>query len=186
MPADGQAVIIQELAGPRATLTLAGSDRPKPRVEVPTELRARQFWMPGSGVATTHVMGTKEMPVQLEGRWANDFNRILGQGPEDLVALTRGIQSRGNRCLITWGTTISRLGRIEMFTPIYVRDKVINYRIVFQVDAALEPGNPFRTPKAVVAAQAIRRRIDEVATVLSVVKAALGADARLKARIRGG
>lgn len=167
MPADGQPVIIQELAGPGATLVLGGLDRPEPPLGVPTRQRSFQTWNPGSDEATVHVMGIAEDPIVLRGRFHDDFARVFGQSPEDQIQQARGLLQRLNRCSISWGTTIARFGRVTRVTPRYVRDSDIIYEIVFSVDGSNEPRGVVRPPPAAVAATNLRNALDTAVQRLS-------------------
>ena len=140
--ADGLPVIILELAPPFRTLKLGGRTRPKP-VRVGSEQRAVQTWYPGASKASTQVMGVREDPIVLEGRWDDPLGTILPQtnpfGAGVRVKTARGIQQGQNLCQLLWGTTIVRQGRIERFEVLYQKANRTDYRIVFAVDQANEP-----------------------------------------------
>jgi len=167
MPADGQPVIIQELAGPRATLVLGGRDRPAPNVGVGSKQRATQKYLPGSEEAVVHIMGTAEDPISLRGRFHDDFLRVFGQSPEDQVLQARGLLHRMNSCRLTWGTSIVRIGRVKAFVPTYVRDKVIDYEITFDVDLAEDQGGVFHAPPGAAAAANIRQSVNTAISIAS-------------------
>jgi hypothetical protein len=140
--ADGLPVVIIELAPPFRVLTLGGRTRPKP-IRVGSEQRAVQTWYPGSGKASTQVMGVREDPLIMEGRWDDPLGTILPQtnpfGAGVRVKLARGIQQGQNLCLCFWGTTIVKQGRLERFEVLFQKANRTDYRIVFAVDAANEP-----------------------------------------------
>lgn len=139
--ADGLPVIIQELAPPFRNLTLGGRTRPKP-IRVGSEQQSVQTWYPGAGKASTQVMGVREDPITMEGRWDDPLGTILPQvnpfGAGTRVKLARGLQQGQNLCQLMWGSTIVRQGRIKRFEVLYQKANRTDYRIVFEVDQANE------------------------------------------------
>lgn len=173
MPANGQAVTIQELDTPFATLRLDNMDAPAPKVEVGESHRTTQVWLPGVQEATTHKMGPQYAGITLQGRFHDDALRLLGQSPEDLVGVARGILRRGNRCRLRWGTTIVREGTMKDFKATFVKHDDIVYSIVFEVDRAIEPGvNLFRAPPRVAVAQSVRNALDTAFAAVAAAKTA--------------
>lgn len=132
MPADGLPVIITELAPPARILILAGRDAPKP-IRVVGSQRAIQTWYPGSQKASTQVMGTKEEPLVLRGRWDDPLSFIDG-GPARRIGLARGIMQGQNLCRLVWGDVIVRLGRISKVDILFQKQARTEYEIVFAVD----------------------------------------------------
>lgn len=138
--ANEQPVIIEELESPKALLVLAARNRPDPGVNVNMRRRSRQVWNPGSDVATTHDMGVAYDPITIKGRFRDDFLRLAGESPQDLVRQAQQICLRGQTCRLTWGDTIVRRGRLKSVEPAYVRADDIVYNFTFEVDAAEELG----------------------------------------------
>lgn len=133
MPADGLPVIITELAAPFRILLLAGRDAPKP-IRVVGSQRAIQTWYPGSQKASTQVMGTKEEPLVLRGRWDDPISTIVDGGPQRRIQLARGIMQGQNLCQLVWGDVIVRLGRISKVDILFQKTARTEYEIVFAVD----------------------------------------------------
>lgn len=139
--ADGLPVIIVELAPPFRVLTLGGRDRPKP-VRVGGSQQAVQTWYPGSSKASVQVMGVREDPIELAGRWDDPKGTILPQtnpfGAGTRVKVARGLMHGQSLCQLLWGTTIVRQGRVERVEILYQKANRVDYRIVFGVDQANE------------------------------------------------
>lgn len=136
--ADFLPVIIQELDPPFRSLPLGGRNRPKP-IKVGGEQKAIQTWYPGTTKASVQVMGTREDPIIMEGRWddpAGTLNPV--QGSRVRIATARGLMVGQNLCQLLWGTTIVRQGRLARFEVLYQRTNRVEYRIVFEVDQANE------------------------------------------------
>lgn len=168
---DGQPVIIQELTLPFATLVLAGKDRPNRRLGVATRQRGPQRHLPGADSAVVHVMGHAEEPMELVGKFYDDFARLFGQSPKDQVQQARGLLMRLNRCRLTWGDTIIRVGRVKQVNAQYVRHTVIPYTIVFEVDQAEEPRTVVRPSPGFTVAQNIISGINTVLDIATDVSA---------------
>lgn len=168
MPANGHAVVIHELEAPYDSLVLEGMDRPFQGVDAATAQIASVTRLPGSPEAVVHAMGVAEEPIVLEGRFHDNVLRIFGQSPEDQVSTVRGLVYRLHPCWMTWGTLITKLGRVSSFTPTYIRDNDIQYRITFDVDRAAEPRKVLRT-RAADEVGDVRRRIERLQNPLSDV-----------------
>lgn len=140
--ADGLPVIIQELAVPFRNLTLAGRSMPKP-VRVGAEQHAIQTWYPGAGKASAQVMGVREDPLILEGRWDDPAGTLLPQinpfGAGTRAKLARGLMEGQALCQLLWGTTIVVQGRVKRFEILYQKANRTDYRIVFEVDQSNSP-----------------------------------------------
>ena len=132
-------VQIIELAPPFRVLTFGARNQPKP-IRVGGEQRAVQTWYPGSQKASVQVMGTKEDPIILEGRWDDPAGTLipaLGAGVR--IALARGLMQGQNLCQLLWGSVIIRQGRVKRVSILYQKTDRTEFRIVFEVDQANEP-----------------------------------------------
>ena len=167
-PADGQPVIIEELTLGGAVLVLDGKDRPDPSVQVPTTQRSTQDWYPGRREALVQLMGVEEGQVTLTGLWHDDLKRLTTrEGPLEILQQARGILARMRPCRLVWGSAIRRNGRLVAVTPTFIRDRVIEYELVFEVDRALE--NYDQVPHNARAAnlREVRSRADRVFRTVS-------------------
>ncbi len=139
---DGAPVIITELALPFRVLTLAGRDRPK-ELLIGSEQTSVQTWYPGATKASTQVLGVTEDDIVMTGRWDNPLGAVLPQvnpfGAGVRVKTARGIQQGQNLCLMTWGTTVVKTGRLKRVETRYQKANRVPYRLVFEVDQANEP-----------------------------------------------
>lgn len=130
-------VIITELAVPFRVLTLGGLDKPEAGVEIPVEQRAQKTWYPGSSGASTQVLGVSHGAVVLRG-WFHDPLSFADGGPAARVALARALVQGQNRCMLVWGLTINKWGRVSKFVPTFFGVNRVRYEITFDVDQANE------------------------------------------------
>lgn len=182
--ADDQPVIIEELAGPRAVLVLAGTDIPEPPVSVGTEQRSSQTWNPGARAATAHVMSLAENRVRLRGRFHDDASRLLGSTPLDRVRQARGLAARFNTCRLVWGEVIVRRGRVVMVKADFIRDKDIAYEIMFEPDERLENYGAVPVNEAAVALRLVRDAADRARETLNTAVVAVNTGLSILGRRR--
>lgn len=160
-PADGQPVIIEELVEGGQVLVLGWKDRPEPEVEVGSVQRSDVTWYPGRRDALVNIMGIEENAITLRGLWHDDAQRIVGRlSPLDLLRQARSLLAGLNRCRLVWGQAIRRNGRVTEVTPSFVRDRVIQYTIVFEVDEALEVYDRYPSPQAATNLRVVRQAAD--------------------------
>lgn len=175
-------IVIAELAPPFRVLTLSGKDKPEAGVDVAVEQRVQKTWYPGGSGASTQVLGVRHDPIVFRG-WFHDPLTFADGGPAARVALARALVQGQNRCLLTWGLTINKWGRVSRFVPSFFGVNRIRYEITFDVDQANEIIPPGPLPivastlsdlqdaatAAVAAAEAATAVVDTVTTVGNVV-----------------
>lgn len=157
--ADGLPVIISTIGGEVEDLVLGGKDTPNTGVETTSELRSQKRYYAGYNEATVHIMGQKQIPIELEGRLydRNDFrvaslstlaadslNPLVG-GPRLKAVFMQALFDAQVTCRLQWGQNIDVEGYITKLTLTNFRHNVIGYRIEFD---PVQPFNPATTETA--------------------------------------
>lgn len=133
MSGDASSLTIRELSGERRSIVLSGRGLPFRPFELGKEQRVELTWLPGIGEATATVMGPKQPPLQMQGKWADKYltdanfdpmrtdypimlNGVLVATVDEACKLFDSLTESGQMVELTWFTQ-RRTGIISKFTP---------------------------------------------------------------------
>lgn len=176
--ANGQAMVIEELAGPKVKFVLDGKNMPVKGIPIGDRVITNKVTNPGNSEATIHVMGVEYDDVVLRGRFHDPADLVIG-GARRRVELLRGLEHRMNPVRVTWGDNIVRLGIIKSAVLTEHMHDDIDYEITIEVAKAEETGTALDNVVAMTATQqrmeqGLRLAINGAALVLGAYGAATG------------
>lgn len=137
---DGQPLVITQLDGAFAVVTLEDADGslPEQGVEVGITLREVVSRYPGSATPSTQTMGTEDEPIEFAGQWRDTWGATDGAALARVAAI-RAIVRAQSYVEIAWGSAIVRRGYIKSFMPRFLREGIITWKLTFRVSEADEP-----------------------------------------------
>lgn len=147
----GSYVIIRELTGPQRSIELDGRAGPFSGVEYSGTMRAQITHYPGNPTASMQILGAKEEPTTLKGRWKRRFfgrdeadagaeaafritdnagTRTLFEVP-DMVAAMDGIRRGGQTVEVVWAEVV-RVGLLRKFSATYQSRMEVEWELEFE------------------------------------------------------
>jgi hypothetical protein len=155
---DATSFTITELTGAQRQLVLQGRAMPYKPLTMKGTMRAEFTWYPGNTTASVQMLGSKEEPTTVSGKWkdrfiasSNEFFSLVtptgialqtagaaSQGAvgqalastQDIVKTVDSIRRAGQLLRVTWGDVI-REGILTSFTVTWERQDVASWEMEF-------------------------------------------------------
>lgn len=113
-------VVIREIGGKGRVLALEGSDLPRDGnwMSIGGEQRQAVHWYAGSQSPTVHILGPKEDPIRLAGRFEDRRKGINGHAIAQLF-IADAMRREGRLAILQWGPFLRRVAwvRATFLTP---------------------------------------------------------------------
>lgn len=134
---------ITEMEGKKRVITLSAASMPRRGTAWSMEQRVVSRWPAGASEATQQLLGPKQLPTQMTGIWRRTWLGrspvlVVEEGREIRIVYPRTVRDlffdvlvQGALLQVTW-KSITRMGRLKMFTAPHDREDDIDWDATFE------------------------------------------------------